>query len=177
MRTFPPLLIGCILCVGCTKAVPAPVPKGLDRPGMELVAEANAMLDSIDARMSERDLVATVATEHIALLDMRADKLRARCQTLDAKTQASLEPHLKWLEEVHATALLATGVLRNEKKDFEEGKAEVLLWAKTFGNEIDSLERRLDRAAPPRMLFSQRGADAETAATRGTGTRRAARLR
>lgn len=141
--------------------------------------EANAMLDSIHARVSERDLVASVASEHVALLNMRAERLRIRARGLDEKAQAALEPHLRWLEEVHATAVLSIGVLRNRTRDFEADKAEVLLWAKTFDKEIESIEGRMDKAAPaPALLVvSRRGAGAETAATRGTGTRRAARLR
>ena len=187
MRPFCLTLWCCAFCLGCTAFAPKPASQAAGKTGDALVREANAMIDSINARVSERDLVATVASEHVALLNMRAEKLRIRSKGLDPKSQAALEPHLNWLDEVHATAMLSIGVLRNESRDFEADKAEVLLWAKTFDKEIESLERRMERASPAQLLFSERprpaervlsrGAGVESGATRGTGTRRAARLR
>jgi hypothetical protein len=153
-----------ILCTtallwGCTvapAATDAPRSEPTQKTREQLVNEANTLIDSISVRLSERDLAAAVASEHVALLDMRADKLRARCDKLAPRDRLQFEPHLDWLTQVHDTTTLAIGVLRNDSRDFDEDKAEVLLWTKVFMKEIDSLERRLDRVAPVNVLLSQR---------------------
>lgn len=122
----------------------------------ELVRETNAMIASISSRVSERDLAASLAAEHVAMLGLRVGKLRARCEGMSQRDRAQLDPHLSWLDQVHTTTTLSIGVLRNDSRDFEEDKAEVLLWTKVFMKEIDSLERRVDRVAPVKILLSQR---------------------
>ena len=82
--------------------------------------------------------------------------MRARCEKMPRNECLALEPHLDWLTQIHDTATLSIGVLRNDSRDFEEDKAEVLLWTKVFMKEIDSLERRVGRIAPTKVLFSQR---------------------
>ncbi len=121
-----------------------------------LVANNNRLIDSINHRLSERDLAASIASEHVALLEQRVGKLRARCEAMPRNECVALEPHLDWLAQVHDTTTLSIGVLRNDSRDFEEDKAEVLLWTKVFTKEIDSLERRVDRIAPTKVLLSQR---------------------
>jgi hypothetical protein len=147
------LSTGCSLA-SSAEAAPAPAAAQMSRE--EIVNKTHAMIDSISARLSERDLAASVASEHVALLNQRAGKLRARCDRMTGRERAQFQPHLDWLDQVHHTTTLSIGVLRNDSRDFEEDKAEVLLWTKVFMKEIDSLERRVDRVAPVNVLLSQR---------------------
>ena len=117
---------------------------------MEPAARANALIDSIFERVSERELAAAAAAERLALLSIRADNLRGRCEKLGTRRRAALAPHLAWLAEVRTTTALAIGVLGKEGRDFEEDKAEVLLWARAFKREIDALELRVEPAPRPR---------------------------
>ncbi|MBS1150742.1 MAG: hypothetical protein H6Q89_2440 [Myxococcaceae bacterium] len=152
-------LLGHLLLAGCAVApgaVAAPPPDGTQKTREELVRETHALIDSITARLSERDLAASVAAEQVALLHHRAGKLRARCEQLSARDRAQFEPHLRWLEQVHSTTTLSIGVLRDQRRDFDEDKAEVLLWTRVFMKEIDALERRIDRVAPVNLFLSQR---------------------
>jgi hypothetical protein len=145
------LLVCSSLWMGCSVTPDETQPSGERR-----VREANAMIDSITARLSERDLAASIASEHIALLEQRAGKLRARCERMAPRDRAQLQPHLDWLAQVLDTTTLSIGVLRNDSRDFEADKAEVVLWTKVSMKEIDSLERRVDRIAPTLVLLSQR---------------------
>ena len=152
-------LAAAFLLAGCSVAPAAraaPLPEAAQQTREELVRQTHAMIDSISARLSERDLAASVAAEQVALLDQRAGKLRARCKRMSSRDRAQFEPHLSWLSQVHTTTTLSIGVLRNESRDFDEDKAEVLLWTKVFMKEIDALERRIDRVAPANVFLSQR---------------------
>ncbi len=122
----------------------------------ELVKETHAMLVSVSGRVSERDLAASIASEHVALLNQRAEKLRARCERMAQRERAPLVPHLDWLAQVYTTTTLSIGMLRNESRDLVGGQAEVLLWTKVFITEIQSLETRVDRVAPMNVLLTQR---------------------
>lgn len=147
------------LWLGCSlvpSAHAAPAQGDTQRSREQLVRETNARIDSITARLSERDLAASIASEHVALLDQRAGKLRTRCAQMAPYERAQLQPHLDWLAQLHDTTTLSIGVLRNDSRDFEADKAEVLLWTKVFMKEIDSLERRVDRIAPTHVLLTQR---------------------
>lgn len=175
-----------ILCLGCGLLEPAsvapPASAAQKESGEQLVARANRLIDDISSRLSERALAASVASENLELLDQRAQRLRERFQNADLKARGVIEPHLQWLTEVHETATLCIGVLRDPATDFEESKAEVLLWTKTFHNEILNVERRMDRVAPVAVLLSERalltrGGRGESAGTRGRETRRPSRLR
>lgn len=148
-----------IFWLGCSLAAASPRPAPVaaeEQSREELVAQANAMINSISARLSERGLAASVASENVAVLNQRAGKLRERCERLDARARHALAPHLQWLEELNTTTTLSIGVLRNETRDFEEDKAEVLLWTRTFKKEIEALERRIDRVAPINIYLTQR---------------------
>ena len=148
-----------VLWTACTVApavTVAPRPAAAQKTRKELVEETNAVIDSIAVRLSERGLAAAIASEHVAVLDQRASRLRERCEQLPPRDRAELIPHLEWLDQVHSTTTLSIGVLRNDSRDFDEDKATVLLWTKVFMKEIDSLERRIDRVAPVNVLFSQR---------------------
>ena len=158
-----PLRLTVLLCstlsMGCgliPSAHAAPSRDSAQQSREQLVRETNSMIDSITARLSERDLAASIASEHVALLVQRAGKLRARCEQMAPQDRAQLQPHLAWLAQVHDTTTLSIGVLRNDSRDFEADKAEVLLWTQVLMKEIDSLERRVDRIAPTHVLFSQR---------------------
>ncbi len=121
-----------------------------------MVQRNHALIESIASRLSERDLAAAAASERVALLEQRVSRLRSRCAQLSAREATQYGPHLEWLAQVHTTTTLSIGVLRNDSRDFDEDKAEVLLWMKVFAREIDSLERRVDRIAPTNILLTQR---------------------
>ena len=153
--------LGCALlfflgCRGVPSAAIATSNPAAQKTREELVAETNAMVDIVSARVSERDLAASIASEHVAILAHRAAKLGERCDHLSTHDRATLEPHLDWLAQVHNTVTLSIGILRNESRSLDEGQAEVLLWTKVFVKEIESLERRVDRIAPVNVLLTQR---------------------
>lgn len=148
-----------LLTTGCSlaPAANAPFDAVADAEAREAMVKKNhALIESITSRLSERDLAAAVASERVALLEQRVSQLRARCAQLSSRDCAQYGPHLEWLTQVYTTTTLAIGVLRNDSRDFDEDKAEVLLWMKVFAKEIDSLERRVDRIAPTRILLTQR---------------------
>src|SRR5688572_13658402 len=107
-------LLIAVFCVGCSlvpaaTVAPAAAPTQKES-GAELVAQANHLLDSITSRLSERELVASVASENLELLDQRAKKLRERFAKMDPRSRGAIEPHLEWVGEVHDTTTLCIGV-------------------------------------------------------------------
>src|SRR5687768_1273563 len=108
MNALPLTLLCTVLTMGCSvvptaMAAQRPVSQAEQKTREELVRETNAMIDSVSARVSERDLAASIASEHVALLHHRAGKLRLRAEQMTRREQALLEPHFNWLAQVHTT--------------------------------------------------------------------------
>ena len=118
----------------------------------QLIAETNALVESIERRMPECDLAATIAADNLTRLDQRTKKLVVRCE----ESQEACESQLARLNEVRITTALAIALMRSEAQQCQANQAQVETWIVALSKGIDELDERLDRAIVERNARVER---------------------
>src|SRR3954470_16686087 len=106
-------LLCALMFLGCGKARiddGRPIdPEAKNVNADQLIAETNALVGRLEHRVAahEADLIASMASEQLSVLTLRASRLKERCELIDTRPRMTCDAHFSTITRLQATTGLA----------------------------------------------------------------------